>query len=104
MEAARHGDQQLVSDLVAKAVIDQLEVVDVGVEDCRRAVVALCDRECMPDPVQHQGPVRQPRERIVEGLVGQLFLGVAPVVIGSALLAQIRGADVKQMPVLRRDV
>ena len=55
-----------------ETVVDGLEVVEVDVDhrDFRRATTA----ERVVDPVAEEGAVREPRERVVERLMGELVL------------------------------
>ena len=73
-------DQQLVAGQVAEAVVDDLEAVEVEEEDggqpLRLAARAL-DR--LPQPVHEQRAVGQAGERVVEGVVEELLLGLLAV-------------------------
>ena len=58
-----------------EAVVDELEVVEVDERDRRDRRVGAADAgQGVLDPVEEQGPVRQPGERVVERLVAQLVL------------------------------
>jgi hypothetical protein len=57
---------------VPEGVVDRLEGVEVDVDDPEAAGLAPCRRD--PDAVGEQDPVGQARERIMEGLVGELRL------------------------------
>ena len=66
------GHQEPVAGLVTEGVVDVLEVVEV--DEQRRptgAVAAVADQQLL-DAVHDQRPVRQPGQRIVEGLIAQL--------------------------------
>ena len=74
LQPRRDGGEQLVADVVAEAVVDQLEVVEVeeqdrGHERLRRAA------ERVLEPVEEQHAVRQAGERVVERAVADLVLG-----------------------------
>jgi len=60
-QACRDFAQQGVADVVAVAVVDQLEAVEVEEEHRQRAVVAAGDR--MAETVMEQHPVGQPGPR-----------------------------------------
>ena len=72
LDAPGDGDQELVADVVAEAVVDRLEVVEVEEEHCRATDVAVVERAA--DPLREEHPVRQSRERVVVGLVPELVL------------------------------
>ena len=68
-EAVGDEDEQLVTDLVAQAVVRQLEPVDVGEQDgvdLARPVYAL---QCVLQAVEEDAAVRQACQRVVEGVV-----------------------------------
>ena len=65
-------DQDVVAGGVTEAVVDRLEVVEVDEED--RQVADLAAVEGVFDPFPEQAPVGQSRQRIVEGLEGELLL------------------------------
>ena len=74
----RRGDpgsdrhQQLVAHLMAKGVVDRLEIIQVEEEDGDPALGVCMQRVVQVDA--EGGPVRQVGERVMEGLVGQLLL------------------------------
>ena len=59
---------------MAEAVVDRLEVVEVDEQHRHGPVVALLSLQGMLHTVPEQGPVGQARDRIMEGLVGELLL------------------------------
>ena len=65
-QAAGEGDEQLVADLVAEAVVDALEVVEVE-EEHDRAAVGAAERGL--DLLGEQRAVGEPGERVVVGAV-----------------------------------
>ena len=79
LDSARDGDQELVADGVAEAVVDQLEAIEVEehqAEMMRR--LALGEAERLLQVVLKAAPVRQPRQAVVEGDVLEPGLGLAP--------------------------
>ena len=65
LEARRRGRQQLVSDVMAEAVVDQLEVVEVEEQDRGQRPLAAQARERVLEAVDEQHPVREPGQRVV---------------------------------------
>src|SRR3970040_1426221 len=75
-----YGEQDLVAHLVAEAVVDVLETVEVEEQDAHAAAVALGVEQRLPQPVGEQDPVRQTGEGVVlreelDALLGALALG-----------------------------
>ena len=68
---AGDGDEQLVAGRVPHAVVEGLEVVEVDEQHAHRHAVPVRDREEPFGAVDEQGAVREPGERIVEGLLEQ---------------------------------
>jgi hypothetical protein len=66
------GDEQPVPGSVAEGVVDVLEVVQVHEQGGTCGVVAAVTGEHLLDSVDHQRPVREPRQRIMHGLMMQL--------------------------------
>ena len=81
LEAARRRAQDLVTDLVAEAVIDRLEPIEIEVEhrEPRIAQRASGAVKQVLQPVQEQRTVRKIGERIVERLVLKLLAGFLPL-------------------------
>ena len=69
-EPLRDGDDELVAERVAEAVVDDLEVVEVD-EQHRDHAVPLPPRECQRDAFGEARPVREPGHGVVRGLVGE---------------------------------
>ena len=63
-----------VSDGMAEAVVDRLEVVEVDEHDAHRRALLRAPRQCVRDAVGEEGAVREPGDRVVERLVGELAL------------------------------
>ena len=74
-EALGHPDQDAVAGLVAQRVVDRLEVVEVGEHDSDLAVAPVEGRQGLGEAVHQRQAVRQAREGVVEGLVGEGLLG-----------------------------
>ena len=74
-DSARDLDEQLVPGVVAEAVVDDLEPIDVEEQHRDVTRVARQPEQRLSEPVEQQRPVREPRERVVEGLVQQAVLG-----------------------------
>ena len=64
--------EQAVPGVVAEAVVDRLEVVQVDEEDRHRLIPPLLER--VVEPITEERPVGQERERVVEGLELELHL------------------------------
>ena len=79
-------DEEAVTDRVAEAVVDRLEVVEVEQQDRQRLAVVTLPLQGVVDAVVEQGPVRQAGHGVVEGLVLQLLLE-------RALLADVAGVQ-----------
>ena len=79
-EAIAHLHQQLVADRVAERVVDHLEAVEVEEEHGQVLVAPPGAREPVAEPVHEQRPVRQPGQRVAEGLRGQLLEALGELV------------------------
>ena len=71
----RDRPQQLVAGVVAEAVVDQLEVVEVEEEDSDRRAGDRRPPQRVGQRLDEAGPVRQPRQRVVEDPVPQRLIG-----------------------------
>ena len=69
LEPWRGGGQQLVADLVAEAVVDQLEVVEIEEQDRAQRLLAPEAGQRVLEPVDEQHPVGQAGQRVVHGPV-----------------------------------
>ena len=72
--ARGHLGQQGVALLVAQAVVDDFEVVDVQEQHADRAEVAVGVSQSLFESVGEQGPIGQPRQWIVKGQLFELLL------------------------------
>ena len=74
-----HRDEEHVSSGMTQAVVDHLEAVQVDEQCCHGGAVPLDSGQRLLEAVQHQRPVRQAGERVMEGLMSYLVdqLGVA---------------------------
>jgi hypothetical protein len=70
----RDRREQLVADRVPEAVVDRLEVVEVEEQD---GEVALPGGQQLAELLEEQGAVREPRERVVVGLMLEAPLQLA---------------------------
>src|SRR5262245_63470210 len=59
---------------MTEAVVDRLEVVEVEEHDGDVLVLAPRAGERVPDTLREQRPVREPGDRVVEGLMRELLL------------------------------
>ena len=78
-QALRGRDQEAIAGLMAQAVVDGLEVVEVQVEDCcspRPSALAL---QGVLDPIQEQRPVGKTCQCVMECLMAKLLLELAPI-------------------------
>ena len=71
LQALRDHAQHLVADVVAQAVIDALEAVEVDEEHCDQAAAADRSGERLLQSVKQQGAVGQAGEQVVGGFVLQ---------------------------------
>ena len=76
-QAFGDGGEHLVARLVAEAVVDELEVIEVDVEDGDGAPAPGCARERVVELASELVAVRQAREGIVIGAMDQVVLGDA---------------------------
>ncbi len=82
LQPGRDGGQQLVAGVVAEAVVDHLEAVEVDVAESEPGARVRVLEELL-QPFEERGPVGQPGERVVGGLVAQPLL--EPVAVGDVL-------------------
>ena len=66
-----HHAQHAIADVMAEAVVDALEVVEIDEHHADRSAVALRTGYALLDPVAHQQAIRQVGHCIVRGLVMQ---------------------------------
>ena len=84
-ETNRDGLKELVAGRVTQAVVHILEAVEVD-EQCGEARPFPARRgEHLLGAVEHERPVRQPGQRVVEGLMAQLLLRVDQVALNERL-------------------
>jgi len=63
-----HGDQEPVTDVVADALVDDLEAIEIEQDDTGLAIIVDTDRrQCAGDPVGQELAVRQAGGRVIEG-------------------------------------
>ena len=74
VHALGDGDEQAVPGLVADAVVDDLEAVDVGEQHPVVGPAALAAAQGLLQAVEEDPAVGQAREVVVEGVVGQARL------------------------------
>ncbi len=79
VQAARGLDEEFVPNRVREAVVDQLETVDVHEQNGVARPGPECAGQRDAEPVHKKGAVGQAGERVVKGVVAQLFLGRLPV-------------------------
>ena len=72
--ALRDLEQDPVAGGVTEAVVDGLEVVEVDEQHRHPDALAQRPRDRVADALVEQRPVGEMRDRIVEGLVGELLL------------------------------
>ena len=97
-QALGDGGQELVAGLVPEAVVDELEVVEVDVEDGERSPAVLHVRDRGVEPASELVAVGQAGQRIVIGAVGELLLGTLAVadVVDHALGERATPLDLRQ--------
>ena len=76
-QALGHTLEELVSALVAEAVVDELEAVEVEEHERHAVVVTPGPAQCEFEAVHEQHPVGQPRELVVHRGVGQTLAHLA---------------------------
>lgn len=76
LEAGRHLDEHLVAGGVARGVVDGLEVVEVEEDHGGPRGAPAHGLERVLEPVEEERPVRQPRQRVVQSLMGERLLGL----------------------------
>ena len=69
-------DQHGVTRSMAELVVHRLEAVEVEIEQMARSGVAAAMGQEVADPLREQRPVRQPGQRIVQGLVAEFGLAL----------------------------
>ena len=78
-ETVPDDPQDLVADLMAEGVVDDLEAVDVAEEKRHPTPGAVGLQQRVIEVVEEQAPVGQPREGVLKGMPGQLLLEGLPV-------------------------
>ena len=89
-QARGEAAEQLVAGLVAQAVVDDLELVEIDEEDGERRAGPLRAGQRVRQAVEEERPVGQPGERVVQRLVAQ--------VVDGALAADGAAEDTGQRP------
>ena len=79
LDPPRDLDEQLVAGVVAQAVVDHLEAVDVEEQHGDLAGAPREAEESLAEAVEEERAIRQTGQRIVERLVLESVLGVGPV-------------------------
>ena len=69
--------------MVSETVVDVFEAVEIDERDGEPRAEARCGQQCLLEPVLQQGPVREPRERVVVGLA--LDAGLVEPALGDVL-------------------
>ena len=69
--------QDVVAEVVSPAVVDPLEVVEVDVEQACRLPLVVPQLDRVLEPLVEEGAVRQAGQRVVQGELPQLVLGLA---------------------------
>jgi hypothetical protein len=79
LDAPGNRQQELVTDVVSQAVVNQLEIVEVKEKHGDRLAVAFGTRKSVGQPIQEQGAIREAGQRIRESLMGERFLEFFPL-------------------------
>ena len=74
LEAPGDGAQQLVADRVAEDVVGLLEMIEIDGQDREARALRLGAIEGLREPDRENGAVRQIRQRIVMGEMGDLLV------------------------------
>src|SRR3954471_8264696 len=69
--------EHLVAEVVTPPVVDRLEVVEVDVEQTGRLALLMPELDRVAEALVEEGPVGEAGQRVVEGLLPQLQLGLA---------------------------
>ena len=101
-DPAGHRAQQLVADRMAERVVDLLEAVEVEEEDRGQATFAAGMGQGLAEPVEQQGAVRQPGQRVVQGQPPDARLG--RLALGQVLEHRDLGDDLARRGAHRRGV
>ena len=101
-DPAGHRAQQLVADRMAERVVDLLEAVEVEEEDRGQATFAAGMGQGLAKPVEQQGAVRQPGQRVVQGQPPDARLG--RLALGQVLEHRDLGDDLARRGAHRRGV
>jgi len=80
--------QQPVTGAVSEAVVDGLEPVEITEQDTGLMTRPVGARQRVSQPVKQERPVRQPRERVVEGLMQRVLNGAGVVQRQARVLGQ----------------
>ena len=75
LDPRRHRGEQFVSDLMAEAVVDELEVIEIEEQDGGGRLAAPLPAERLVEPVEEQDAIGQTGERVVECPVAHPVLG-----------------------------
>ena len=86
VQSRGYRPQQLVPGVVTERVVDGLEVVQVDEQRRDRRLAAARAHQHLLGAVQDQGPVRQPRKRVVGRHERELLLAPAELLIGAVAL------------------
>ena len=69
MQRLRDAPQDLVADLMAEAIVDALEVVEVDEQDRERALAALGGGEVQVEDLLAVFPAQRPRDAVARRLL-----------------------------------
>ena len=86
LQSFGHRAEQLVAGPVAERVVDRLEGVEVDEQRRHRFLIQPRPGQRLLDPVEDQGPVRQPGERVVGGEEDQFLLAAREFLAGPLAL------------------
>jgi len=79
LQPTGHAAQELVAGVVAEAVVDVLEAVEIEEQQGDLGTVALGTGDGAAQAVAKQGAVGEAGEGVVVGQVGEAFFGLAPL-------------------------
>ncbi|HEY5430138.1 MAG TPA: hypothetical protein VIK04_13560 [Solirubrobacteraceae bacterium] len=94
-QARGDGHQQLIADLVTIGVVDRLELVQIHEEHRRRVARAAPALKRVAQALEHQRPVGQAGQCVVQSRFARLVRGVLQIGAGLSV-DQICGGDISQ--------
>ncbi len=100
-QSLRHAPHHGVARRVTESLVDRFEPFEIETEERRRRALPLRPHQRVFQAIEEEGAVRQPGQRVVERLVGQLlFVALA---VGHVVRVDDDAADTRLIEQIRRD-